>query len=61
MSRIGQQAIELPSGVDVSVDGQHVTVSGPKGTLARTVHERMTVAVEDRTVTVNRADDERPH
>ncbi|NBS41079.1 50S ribosomal protein L6 [bacterium] len=47
MSRIGKKPILIPSGVDVIVDGQNVTVKGPKGTLTRTVHAHVTVSVED--------------
>ena len=44
MSRIGKNPIEIPSGVDVTVDGQNVRVKGPKGELALTVSEPITVA-----------------
>ena len=37
MSRIGKLPIPVPSGVDVAIDGQTVTVKGPKGTLSHTV------------------------
>ena len=37
MSRIGQAPIPVPSGVDVTIDGQSITVKGPKGTLTRTI------------------------
>jgi large subunit ribosomal protein L6 len=59
MSRIGNSPITLPSGVDVSVAGTSVTVKGPRGTLARDLHESITVTVDDGVVTVMRADDER--
>ncbi|MFS8640032.1 MAG: 50S ribosomal protein L6, partial [Symbiobacteriaceae bacterium] len=36
MSRIGKQPIAIPSGVDVTISGQQVTVKGPKGTLTHT-------------------------
>ena len=39
MSRIGRKPITLPSGADVAIDGQTVTVKGPKGTLAHTLAE----------------------
>jgi large subunit ribosomal protein L6 len=45
--------------VDVTVDGQNVTVKGPKGTLSHVVAEPITVAVEAGTITVLRPDDER--
>ena len=43
MSRIGKLPIAVPGGVDVAIDGQTVTVKGPKGTLSHTVAEPITV------------------
>ena len=43
MSRIGRLPIPVPSGVDVSIDGQQVVVKGPKGSLAHTVAEPIVV------------------
>ena len=60
MSRIGKQPVAVPAGVDVSIDGQHVTVKGPKGTLEHTVAEPIAVKLEDGAVSVTRPDDERP-
>lgn len=57
MSRIGKAPITVPSGVDVSVSGQTVTVKGPKGTLSWEVHETIRVTVDDGQVNVTRADD----
>ena len=59
MSRIGKIPVAVPSGVDVSIDGQHVTVKGPKGTLEHTVAEPIAVKLEDGAVSVTRPDDER--
>lgn len=59
MSRIGNSPISLPGGVDVSVDGGHVVVKGPKGTLERDIDGRITVSVDDGVVSLSRADDER--
>ena len=60
MSRIGKMPITIPSGVDVAVDGQHVTVKGPKGQLAHTVVEPITVVRADGDLLeVRRPDDER--
>jgi large subunit ribosomal protein L6 len=59
MSRIGKLPIPVPSGVDIAIDGQLVTVKGPKGSLSHTVAEPITVAQEDGTLTVARPDDER--
>jgi large subunit ribosomal protein L6 len=46
MSRIGKKSIEVPSGVTVTIDGQAVTVKGPKGELSWTVVDEITVAQE---------------
>ncbi|WP_040864897.1 50S ribosomal protein L6 [Nocardia exalbida] len=60
MSRIGKKPIALPSGVDVTIDGQDISVKGPKGTLSLTVAEPITVAKgEDGQLEVARPDDER--
>ena len=59
MSRIGRLPISIPSGVEVSIDGQDVTVKGPKGQLALTVAEPIQAKVEDGQVLVTRPDDER--
>ena len=61
MSRIGRNPIEVPSGVDVTVTGQHVEVKGPKGTLTRDLPEPITVRREDGQLLVERPDDERAH
>ncbi|WP_242902978.1 50S ribosomal protein L6 [Actinomadura terrae] len=57
MSRIGRLPIAVPGGVEVSLDGQQVTVKGPKGTLSHTVAEPIEVSMEDGTVTVSRPND----
>jgi large subunit ribosomal protein L6 len=59
MSRIGRLPIEIPSGVDVTVDGSAVTVKGPKGELNLTVARPIEVAIQDGQVLVTRPDDER--
>jgi large subunit ribosomal protein L6 len=60
MSRIGKLPIPVPSGVEVSLDDQVVTVKGPKGTLSHTVKSPITVdRAEDGALTVARPDDER--
>ncbi|MFC7406591.1 50S ribosomal protein L6 [Georgenia alba] len=60
MSRIGKLPVTVPSGVDVTIEGQAVTVKGPKGTLSHTVAAPITVARdEDGAIVVNRPDDER--
>ena len=59
MSRIGRMPIDVPAGVTVSIDGQHVSVKGPKGELALTVSEPIQVSLEDNQVVVTRPNDER--
>jgi len=59
MSRIGKLPIPVPSGVNVEIDGQQITVKGPKGSLTHVVAEPITVAREDGTLNVARPDDER--
>ncbi|WP_375401028.1 50S ribosomal protein L6 [uncultured Amnibacterium sp.] len=59
MSRIGRLPIDIPSGVDVNVDGRDITVKGPRGTLALTVAAPIDVAIEDGRVLVTRPNDER--
>jgi large subunit ribosomal protein L6 len=59
MSRIGKLPIPVPSGVDVAIDGQTVTVKGPKGSLTHVVAEPITVDHSDGTLSVARPDDER--
>ncbi|GGS23204.1 MULTISPECIES: 50S ribosomal protein L6 [Actinokineospora] len=60
MSRIGRLPIAVPSGVDVTINGRDISVKGPKGTLAITVSEPITVErAEDGTLTVTRPNDER--
>ena len=61
MSRIGRRPIEIPSGVEVKVDGTLVSVKGPKGTLAQDMHPAMKVSVAEGVVTVERPSDERDH
>jgi large subunit ribosomal protein L6 len=60
MSRIGRLPVSVPSGVDVTIDGQAVTVKGPKGQLGHTVAAPISVArAEDGSIEVKRPDDER--
>jgi len=59
MSRIGQKPIPIPSGVQVTIDGDHVTVRGPKGSLELDIVGDLTVALDDGELLVTRADDER--
>ena len=60
MSRIGKQPIQIPSGVEVAIDGQNVSVKGPKGSLDLQVAEPITVVRgDDGAIVVSRPDDER--
>jgi large subunit ribosomal protein L6 len=59
MSRIGKLPIPIAKGVQVEIDGQTVKVKGPKGELVRTFPEKVSFALEDGSVSVTRADDEK--
>ena len=59
MSRIGRAPITVPAGVEVKVDGQHVSVKGPKGTLEMNVAPTMKVEVEAGVVHVTRPNDDK--
>ena len=59
MSRIGRMPVEIPAGVTVTVNGNNVTVKGPKGTLTNSFSERMTIAVEGNQIIVTRPTDEK--
>jgi large subunit ribosomal protein L6 len=61
MSRIGRLPITVPSGVDVTIDGRNVTVTGPKGTLSRALHPDITVSREDATLVVTRPTEQKTH
>ncbi len=59
MSRIGKKPVQIPAGVEVAVDGTHVSVKGSKGTLEADFYEKLTIEVADGVLTVSRPDDER--
>ena len=59
MSRIGRLPIEIPAGVDVTIDGPTVSVKGPRGSMSHTIPAPLTAALEDGKVVVARPDDER--
>jgi large subunit ribosomal protein L6 len=61
MSRIGRMPIPLPEGVKVDIKKNQVTVTGPKGSLARDFHPDMEIALEDNQVLVRRPTDQRHH
>ena len=56
MSRIGNKPITVPAGVEVKLDGQKITVKGPKGTLEREIHNNISVSIEGNTIKVERPD-----
>ena len=59
MSRIGKMPVDMPSGVDVKVDGTNVTVKGSKGELSRQFNDRVSFSIDDGVITVVREDDTR--
>ena len=59
MSRIGRKPIAIPAGVEVKVNGNVVTVKGPKGTLSETLNSNISVTVEGSEVLVTRPNDEK--
>jgi large subunit ribosomal protein L6 len=62
MSRIGRNPIAIPAGVEVTVaDGNVITVKGPKGTLTKTLHPDMAIAVEGSEITVTRPSEQKEH
>ncbi|MEX2180467.1 MAG: 50S ribosomal protein L6 [Gemmatimonadaceae bacterium] len=61
MSRIGKLPVTIPAGVTVKVEGNKVSVKGPKGELSRTIHPEMAVRLEGNVLTVARPSDEQNH
>ncbi|MEM8873103.1 MAG: 50S ribosomal protein L6 [Planctomycetota bacterium] len=60
MSRLGKKPVDITSGVEVKISGQHVMTKGPKGTLEFDVHPRISVAQEENQVVVTRDNDQGP-
>ena len=58
MSRIGNKPITVPEGVEVKVNGQNVTVKGPKGTLEKEFHKDMKINLEGNVITIVRPNNE---
>ena len=58
MSRIGNKPITIPEGVEVTLNGNMITVKGPKGTLTREIHKNMNVALDGNVIKISRPDDE---
>jgi large subunit ribosomal protein L6 len=59
MSRVGKQPIPIPSGVEVTLEGRRIVVTGPKGTLEHEAPETISVARDGDALVVTRPDDER--
>jgi len=61
MSRIGKLPVEIPAGVDVKLNGQEVTVKGPKGTLTQVFHPDMIIEREGNEIVIKRPSDLKKH
>jgi large subunit ribosomal protein L6 len=61
MSRIGKLPVPIPEGVQVDIQGQQITVKGPKGTLSLAAHPAVQVQVEERHIVCRRSTDEKFH
>lgn len=61
MSRIGLKLLEIPQDVEIKVDGNNVTVKGPKGELSRSFNSEMKIKIEDNVLTVERPSDSKQH
>ena len=61
MSRIGRKPIEVPSNVEVKINGQHISVKGPKGTLEREIHRDISVTLDGNVINVTRPSDNKEH
>ena len=59
MSRIGNKPITVPEGVDVKIEGQNITVKGPKGTLSKEIHKNIKVSLDGNVIKVERPNDEK--
>ena len=59
MSRIGKKPIEIPSGVEITIDGQTVTAKGPLGTESVTIRPEIAVKIEDNHIILSKASDSR--
>ncbi|WP_028308928.1 50S ribosomal protein L6 [Desulfitibacter alkalitolerans] len=61
MSRIGKKPVDVPSGVEVKLVDNIITVKGPKGTLERELHPEINVAIEENSIVVTRPSDQKKH
>ena len=58
MSRIGNKPITVPAGVEVKLDGNHLTVKGPKGTLERDINKNISLEIDGNVINVKRVNDQ---
>ena len=58
MSRIGNKPITVPEGVEVKLDGQHITIKKPKGSLERDINSNIKVSIDNNIIKVERPNDE---
>ncbi len=61
MSRIGRMPVAIPAGVKVTLNGNVITVKGPKGELTQALHSDMAINVSDKEITVTRPSEEKEH
>ena len=61
MSRIGRLPIPVPSGVDLALTGNHLSVTGSRGTLERSLPSQMRISVNEGVITVERPTDTTLH
>ncbi len=61
MSRIGKQPIAIPPGVEIKIEGNLVTVKGPKGQLSKTLHKDMIIEKDENQIIVKRPSEEKFH
>ncbi len=59
MSRIGKSPISIPAKVQITIDGSHINIKGPKGELSRVLPQAITVEQEGETLLVKRRDESR--
>ena len=59
MSRIGNKPITVPENVEVKIDGPHIEVKGPKGTLSRDIHKNINIVQDGNIIKVERINDEK--
>jgi len=59
MSRIGNKPITVPAGVEVKIDGKHISVKGPKGTLERDIEPEISMELKENVLTISRDSDAR--